>query len=358
MDEHARRTVTPYLLAGATLSQAQSRIDKHPEFDSFGNEGTLCLETILAGAASETGRETVIEEYREAGFVELPGDSHREDDAARFRFDKLDPSDPFLFEHQVEIGVRGRELSGIQRKVLTKKVESLRGEIASKGLEPDRRTAAVQMLNDLREGLLTRLDVSYTRRSFRPRIHHYEDAVLGDLVPLAPLSQLVYRVEPIEPDDDPEPAEPMYITLLGSGPNIATVLFSGGIAGQRTSRDLDGGVAHHAWFQNRQTVSTDDTAPWLGRRIFGELLDKGESRMVVRWERDPEPIEVRRVGEEDVSLKVHGEIRTVPTLLAETAMGDRLRILADRASPLVLELMERGAELRRTIDEVRSIDRR
>ena len=68
------------------------------------------------------------------------------------------------------------------------------------------------------------------------------------------------------------------------------------------------------------------------------------------------PIAIDAVGDQTLSIKHLGEETDVPTLMAKTEAGDRLWILSDEESPLVLRMEEAGSELVRTITEVRILE--
>lgn len=356
-DDRARTAVEPFLLGRIRLTDAAVETEERSGPDSFGNEGRTVVERFSARGLAEEDRAELAAAYLAGGFVELPRDSHRDDDRVRFRRSELDPSNPFLLENDVEVGLGGRELSGPQRALLGKKADALRRELESPGLAPDRRALAAGMLEELEAGLRPRVSVLLSRRVFRPDPVLDPDGVLGRVVPLRRMSQLVYTVVPADPADrEDEPPEPMYLTLLGVGGARVTFLYSGGLHGQRAITDLEDGVAHHAWFRNRRSEETAETAPFLSRRIYRELRESGRSAVVVRRERDPEPIEIVAVGDDTVRLAVGGEAREVPVLVATTEKDDRFSILADPKSPLVLALEEADAALLRTVDAVRTVD--
>ena len=325
--------------------------------DRFGKPGTIRREVATATVLEERDLDAVCDSYLEAGFTELPRDSLENEDRRRLRLDLLEPRDPFLWEREAVAGVGGRELVGAQRELVAKKVRALREELGSSKLKARRRALAEPMLAELERGLLPRIANQVTRVTFHMDPIHGHGGELGRVVPLSRMSQLVYRVMPRDPEKRVEgPGEPMYMTVLGVEDSGATFLYSGGIVGQRTVTNLDEGVAHHAWFQNRQSTRGDDTAPWVSRRVYRELANGGDSRLVVRWGREDEPIPVRRTGEETLAIAVDDGELDAPVLVAETAKDDRLWILADPESPLVLKMEEAGADLLRSIDGVRRLE--
>ena len=351
--EAARVAVAPWLLGDIRIREAIAEVAEWADHDTFGNPGRVVREVVRARGLATEERADLLAAYLEAGFTELPRDGLVEDDQARLRLSRLDPRDPFLWERDVEVGVGGRTLSGVQQAILEKKAAALRAEVASDATKEKRRAEAARMLEELEAGLLPSVSAELTERRFHPDPHLAPGAVLGTVVPLRHMSRLVYTVVPRDPADrDEEDGEPMLLTILGVDERQAAFQFSGGLHGQRTVIDLDGGLAHHAWFMNRQNETGEDTAPWVSRRILRELREAGESEMIVRWERDPDPNSVRRTGEGELPLVVDGVERRVPALFAETDRDDRLAILVDPESPLVLRLEESGAELLRTIDAV------
>jgi hypothetical protein len=353
-DAVAREAVRPWLFGKGRIDHATREIEEKPGTDSFGNPGTTVLQRVSSEVRMEGTRDELVEGYLDAGFDPLPRDSHRADDHARLRLDRLDPSNPFLFEREVQAGIGGRQVTALQREVLEKKVASLRSELADGRANSRRKVMVTEMIRELETGLLARVSIDLTTRSFRPAPLFQDGARLGRLLPLSRLSQLVYHVRPqgVEEEDD---SEPMYLTMLGVGEKKVAFLFSGGIAGQRTACDLDGGVAHHAWFRNRKVDETADTAPWISRNQFAELTLSGETQIIVRRGRDEEPIRMRAVGKEPVRVDYLGERVEVPTVVAETDADDRFWVLVDQESPLVLRLEEAGADLVRKITEVRAL---
>ncbi|MHC4469372.1 MAG: hypothetical protein ACYS99_00275 [Planctomycetota bacterium] len=355
--EIARAAVDEYVLPKSSVESASGETEEQPGEDSFGNPGTIRITRIHATLLDEGDLDSVSAAYEDAGFTELPKDSLTDDDRRRFRLSRLDPSDPFLWEHEVTAGIGGRELVGSQRELLARKAKALREELDSGKLEDRRRQTAQQMLDELNKGLMSRIGLTVTRRSFLVDPVFGHGGSLGEVLPMERMSQLVYRVVPRDPEHrEDDHAEPMYLTVLGVDDGGATFLFSGGIVGQRTVKNLEDGAAHHAWFQNRRATEGDDTAPWVSRRVYRELANGGESRIVVRWGREDEPISVRRTGTETIPLLVDGEERQVPALVAETEKEDRLWLLEDPVSPLVLKMEETGADLLRTVDELRRLE--
>jgi hypothetical protein len=357
MTKEVRSEFLPFFPPGSQVRSSECEREELEGEDQLGNTGTTILVTTTASAYCESPGEELRSHYEREGFTELPADSFEEDDRARVQKILADPSNPFLLEHVVRVGIRWRELLPGHRAALEKKRAELAALVSGGRKSKRRRARAAQMLEDLEEGLLSRLELRSTRRLFRMDPFIGNGTPLGKRVPLSRMDQLVYRVEPREKsEEDDEPAEPMYLTILGTDDFRVAFLFSGGILGQRVVTDLEEGVAHHAWFQNRRSVLTDDTAPWVSRSLFRELKERGESEMVVRWGRDEAPIPVRRTGEDEIGLRTPAGERQVPVLVAETAKEDRLWILEDPESPLVLRLVETGADLLRTVDEVRRLE--
>jgi hypothetical protein len=144
----------------------------------------------------------------------------------------------------------------------------------------------------------------------------------------------------------------MIFHVVAVGAREVALLYTGGVHGFRHVADLEQGRVHHAWFSNREKVRTEATAPWIGRRTFAELRDRGASEIVIQRRRDPSPVALERIGEERVPLRVDGGPVEVPAFVCRTSRQDRLVVLADAESPLVLRLEEAGADLVRTIGSV------
>jgi hypothetical protein len=146
----------------------------------------------------------------------------------------------------------------------------------------------------------------------------------------------------------------MVFHLVALGAREAVVMYAGGVHGQRHLRDLEDSVTHHAWFANRERVKTEATAPWIGRRLFRELKERGSSEMIVHKRRDVEPVSVERIGEDKSYVRVDGRPLEVPVIRCKTSRDDDMIVLDDPTSPLLLRLVESGAEIVRTIDAVHS----
>jgi hypothetical protein len=213
------------------------------------------------------------------------------------------------------------------------------------------------MLRDLEEGLSSTLDVRTLERRFRPAVS-VKDPVLsiGSVVPLRPGSRIVYSVAAVkpEPGDDAE-AEPMVFHIVGLGAREAVLLYTGGVHGQRHLRDLEDSTVHHAWFANRERVKTEATAPWIGRKLYRGLVENGCGEIVVHKRRDPMPVAVDKVGEGVTSVVVDGRPTDLPVIHCRTNRDDELSVLADPESPLLLRLVEAGADIVRTIDAIHTV---
>jgi hypothetical protein len=61
---------------------------------------------------------------------------------------------------------------------------------------------------------------------------------------------------------------------------------------------------------------------------------------------------VEKVGEDRSYVRIDGRPYEVPVIRCRTSRDDDLVVLADPESPLVLRLVEAGADLVRTIDAV------
>jgi hypothetical protein len=126
------------------------------------------------------------------------------------------------------------------------------------------------------------------------------------------------------------------------------------VHGFRHITDLEAGNVHHAWFANREKSRTDSTAPWISRNLFKDLREKGAAEIVIHRRRDMAPVAIEKVGDDTSFVRMDGKPYEVPVMRARTSRDDDLVILADPDNPMVLRLVETGADLVRTIDEIHS----
>ena len=259
--------------------------------------------------------------------------------------------DPFLIEDSVHAVVRGRDFPGRQRELLERKLARLESEIDDPETDEERRTAAARMRDAMLGGLESSVDVVSVERRFTPDVS-VPDAVesFGDVVSVREGTRIVYDVRAVDPEDAPdEEAEPMVFTVVALGRREVVVLFTGGLHGLRHLTALEHGDQHAAWFANRERTKTDACAPWVSRRVLAELRERGTSRLLVHPRRDQQAIELTVTERGTRSLRVGDSDAEVPVIRARTAEDDELVILDDAENPLVLRLVERGAELERTI---------
>lgn len=263
-------------------------------------------------------------------------------------------ADPFVLERSVSVVVRGREFPGAQRAAVLAKLEAVRREATDASTSAERRAAAEKMLRDLEEGLATVVDVKSVERRFLPAVSVASPvASMGSVVALRAGSRIRYSVAPARPAEGEDVTEdPMVFHLLAIGAREVVMLYTGGVHGQRHLRDLDGSAVHNAWFANRERVKTDATAPWIGRALFRSLSETGRGEVVIHRRRDEMPVEVTLAGRVTHPLCVDGSMVEVPAIRCTTACEDELVVLDDAANPLVLRLVEAGAELLRTVDAV------
>jgi hypothetical protein len=200
------------------------------------------------------------------------------------------------------------------------------------------------------------LDVRSVVRRFRPVVSvEGPVASVGSVLPVGVGARIVYSVGPLKPEKGDEGgSEPMVFHVVALGAREAVLLYTGGVHGQRHLRDLEDSAVHHAWFANRERVKTDATAPWIGRRLYRDLAERGAGSIVVHKRRDPHPIAVEKIGEATGVVQVDGRATEVPVIRCKTGLGDELVVLADAGNPLLLRLVESGAELVRTVDAIHS----
>lgn len=349
--------ISAFVFDGGRAGPVERDVEEWPDEDAFGNTGSTIVEQRRTVALCEESAEAIATWYQGEGFTELPADANLEDERLRMQRILTDASNPFLQEHVVQVGVAWRELLGAQRSVLQNKLTALRAEVGGRKTSKRRRAKVGEMLAELEAGLLTTVRVESTRRLFKIDPVLDAEGSIGSVLPLTRLDQLLYTVTSQAADGvEEEEPEPMFLTILGTDGYSVAFLYSGGILGQRIINDLDVGFTHHAWFRNRQCDRTDDTAPWISRKVYLDLASSGESELIVRRERDASPVKLSKVGEDSLRVRTADGPRDVPVVVAETSKEDRLWIVRDEASPLVLKMEEAGADLLRTIDEIRRLE--
>jgi hypothetical protein len=328
--------------------------EQRPGRDSLGNPGRIRVtrangrlrmvepRSALVGVFQERGLRPIRVTAAETELV-TPRDAAATADA-----------DPFLLERSVSVVVRGREFPGAQRAAVLAKLEAVRREAADASTTADRRAAAEKMLRDLEEGLATVVDVRTIERRFLPAVS-VADPIdsIGSVVALRAGSRIRYSVGPARPAEGEDVTEdPMVFHVIALGAREAVMLYTGGVHGQRHLRDLEDSVVHNAWFANRERVRTEATAPWIGRALYRSLAESGRGEVVIHRRRDAAPVEVTVAGRVMHPLCIDGRMAEVPALRCTTACEDEMVVLDDAANPLVLRLIETGAELLRTIDAV------
>jgi hypothetical protein len=340
----------------AEVLSATAEEEEKPGLDSLGNPGKVLVVRHVGRLGVRRPRGRVVKDLLARGLASVR-DTAEETELSRPRaVEEPVDVDPFLLERSVVVTVRGRDFPGHQRAMIQAKVDALRREFEDAATPQVRRDAAAKMLGHLEEGMTSTLDVRAVVRRFRPVVA-LKDPVesMGRFFPLTVGMRIVYRVDPVKPEtgEDGETA-PMVFHVVAIGAREAVVLYTGGVHGQRHLRDLEDSVVHHAWFANRERVKTDATAPWIGRRLFRDLTQSGAGEIVIHKRRDEHAIRVEKVGDDRACIRVDGRSLEVPVVRCRTSAGDELVVLADPENPLLLRLVETGAELVRTIDEIHS----
>jgi hypothetical protein len=345
------------MVDSAEVLKVDERDDDRPGRDSLGTPGRIQSQSQLGLLRVTRPRDTIVEELVETGLTTL------RDNAAETELERApaeEPSlllaDPFLLEDRLTVRVEGRQFPGAQRQILERKVAQLRSELEDPKTKPSRRKAVGPMLEELEQGLRSKVEVRSIKRRFQPHVQ-IKDAVdsVGDILPIRAGTRLVYRVNSIDQAAGEEgEAEPMVFHVIAMGQREAVVLYTGGVHGMRHLRDLEESPVHNAWFANRERAKTDATAPWLGRRVYRDLVECGSGEVVIHRRRDPEAIAIEKIGEDRSIVRVDGRPLDVPVIRCRTSQDDDLVVLADPQNPLVLRLEEAGADLLRTIDDVLS----
>jgi hypothetical protein len=346
----------PYWWDGAELLSSDTSDDTRAGRDSLGVPGRVSERRAVAIVRERRTHAFARRQLEDAGLRTLVTEADRAE-MERPRADvAAEAMDPFLLESRVTVSVRGRAFPGQQRAMIEAKCEALRREIADPTLPRERLAGAERMLHELEEGLATTVELRALERRFLPEVPvpQPRDAV-GTVLPVCRGARLVYRVNTVDAEKGSEgEAEAMVFHVVALGAREAAVLFTGGVHGFRHITDLDEGNVHHAWFVNREKSRTDSTAPWIGRRLFRDLRDRGTGELVVHRRRDTEPVAIEKVGEDTSFVRIDGRPWEVPVIRARTSRDDDLVILADPENPLVLRLVESGADLVRTIDAIHS----
>jgi hypothetical protein len=351
----------PAQLAGFWIDSAEvlssdATEEEKPGRDSLGNPGRVLVVRHQGRLGVRWPRGRVVRRLEESGLRPIRSTAEETELNEPRKAEQSVEIDPFLLEKSVVVTVRGRDFPGQQRAVIEAKVEHLRREFEDVKTPPHRKEAAGKMLADLEDGLKSTMDVRTTVRRFRPAIT-VKDPIesLGTHIPLHAGSRIVYRVNPVKPEQGEEgEAEAMVFHLVAMGAREIVMLYTGGVHGQRHLRDVEESCVHHAWFANRERVKTDATAPWIGRRLFRDLMENGCGEIVIHKRRDPQPVSVEKIGEDKSYVRIDGRPLEVPVIRCKTSRDDDLVILNDPASPLLLRLVEMGAELVRTIDAIHS----
>jgi hypothetical protein len=361
MDPDSSQKQWPSQLASCWVDSAEvlsatADEEEKPGLDSLGNPGRVLVVRHVGRLGVRRPRGRVVKDLLARGLTSVR-DTAEETELSRPRAAEQSVDvDPFLLEKSVVVTVRGRDFPGAQRAMIEAKVDALRREFEDAATSPERKDAAAKLLGQFEEGMTSTLDVRAVVRRFRPVVA-LKDPVesIGRLLPISAGMRIVYRVDPVKPEkgEDGE-TEPMVFHVVALGAHEAVILYTGGVHGQRHLRDLEDSVVHHAWFANRERVKTDATAPWIGRRLYRDLADRGAGEIVVHKRRDAHPVAVTKLAEERACIRVDGRPLEVPVLRCKTSLDDELVVLADPESPLLLRLVETGAELVRTIEEIHS----
>lgn len=328
--------------------------EERPGRDSLGNPGRVRVTRATGRLRITEPRAALVAHYQGRGLRPIRATAAETELVTPRDAVTTPDADPFLLERAVSVVVRGREFPGAQRAAVQAKLATVRREADDASTPADRRAAAEKIARDLEDGLATVVDVKSVERRFLPAVSVADPVEsVGTVVALRAGSRIRYSVGPAKPVEGEDVTEdPMVFHLLALGAREAVVLYTGGVHGQRHVRDLDGSVVHNAWFANRERVRTDATAPWIGRRLFRSLAESGRGEVVIHRRRDAAPIEVTVVERVVHPLQVDGRMCEFPALRCTTACEDEMVVLDDAENPLVLRLVEAGAELLRTVDAV------
>ncbi len=348
------RDLSAWRVDGADVVSHGKDDEQRPGRDSLGNPGRIRVTRANGRLRVVQPRAALVGVYQERGLRPIRVTAAETELVTPRDAAVTADADPFLLERSVSVIVRGREFPGAQRAAVQAKLAAVRREAADPATSADRRAAAEKLVKDLAEGLATVVDVKTVERRFLPAVHVAEPVEsLGSVVALRAGSRIRYSVGPSRPQEGEDVTEdPMVFHLLALGAREVVLLYAGGVHGQRHLRDLEDSVVHNAWFANRERVRTEATAPWIGRALFRSLAETGRGEVVIHRRRDAAPVEVTVKGRVRQALCVDGAMVEVPALHCTTACDDEMVVLDDAANPLVLRLVESGAELLRTIDAV------
>ena len=345
-----------YWWEGAELLSFDSSDDECPARDSLGLPGRIRERRAVAMIRERRTHAVARRALEEAGLTLRFSEADRAEMAVPAKELRPEQEDPFLLEDRVSATVQGRSFPGQQRAVIEAKCDALRRELTERGIPEKRRDSAAHMLHELEAGLATTVELRMVDRRFIPQIAvpQVREAI-GQVLPLTCGTRLVYRVNSVDADRGSEgEAEPMVFHIVALGSREVAVLYTGGVHGFRHIADLEDSAVHHAWFANREKLRSDATAPWIGRRVYRELVEQGTSEVIIHRRRDAEPVAVEKVGDDHSFVRIDGRPWQVPVIRARTSRDDDLVILADPDNPLVLRLSETGAGLVRTIDAIES----
>ncbi len=348
--------LVPYWIDDADVLRVDVKEDERPGRDSLGNAGHVTRTTQCGALGVQWTRGRIVR-YLEGAGLQTLRDVQGQSEMHRAPVEQApEEVDPFLVEDSLNVLVRGRDFPGQQRAVLEAKVEALRRELEDGTTDPSRRDSIANMLRSMEDGLRSTVELRAVRRRFKPAVTVREPIEsLGTVLAVRPGSRLVYRVNSIDQEagEEGEP-DPMVFHVVALGKREAVLLYTGGVHGLRHLRDLDQSAIHDAWFANRERCRTEATAPWIGRGVYRDLVECGASEVIIHRRRDPEPVALEKIGEDVSVVRVDGRPMEVPVIRCRTSRDDDLIILADEANPLVLRLEESGADLVRTIDDIRS----
>lgn len=346
--------LSAWRIDGAEVVSKGRDDEQRPGRDSLGNPGRIRVTRANGRLRVVEPRAALVAEFHKRGLRPIRVTAAETELVTPRDAAATADADPFLLERSVSVIVRGREFPGAQRAAVLSKLEAVRREAADGSTSAERRAAAEKMLRDLEEGLATVVDVRSVERRFLPAVSVAEPAEsMGSVVTLRAGSRIRYSVGAARPAEGEDVTEdPMVFHLIALGAREAVMLYTGGVHGQRHLRDLEDSVVHNAWFANRERVRTEATAPWIGRALYRSLAESGRGEVVIHRRRDAAPVEVTVAERVTHALCIDGKMTEVPALRCTTACEDEMVVLADAANPLVLKLVEAGAELLRTIDAV------
>ncbi|MCG3133131.1 MAG: hypothetical protein HMLKMBBP_00224 [Planctomycetes bacterium] len=344
----------PYRWEGAEITSSDVTEDDRAGRDSLGTPGRVTERRAVAVVREKRTGALAQRLLEEAGMRVLVTEPDRTELSVPRPVLGPETEDPFLLESRLTASVRGRSFPGQQRSMIEAKCEALRRELADTALPAPRRGSVETMLRNLEDGLATQIEMRFLERRFTPELKVPQPVdEIGTVIPVRRRTRIVYRVNSIDQEKGAEgEADAMVFHVVALGAREAAVLFTGGVHGLRHIHDLVEGRSHHAWFANRETARTDATAPWIGRAVFRELRDHGTSEVVIHKRRDAGPVSIEKIGEDRSFVRVDGRPVDVPVIRCRTSREDDLVILDDADNPLVLRLVETGAELVRTIDAI------